>query len=119
MVSVAGSSVEDHLAWLRSVPQAAPAPGAIATTLGIPSAVVLALSGLIVVLVALKRDERWTFSAAVVAMTLASPALYLGHVGLAAAALAPWLRPLRARISLLRDAVRSAPSTARPSPSSG
>jgi Glycosyltransferase family 87 len=95
VIALLGSSPDAFLDWLRLVPATtAPAPGSLAASLGVRPAVVLIALGLAVAAVALatRRDERWTFAAAVVATTLASPALYLGHVGLAAAALAPWLR---------------------------
>lgn len=93
--------------WLRAVPLSAPAPGSVATILGVSSTVILAAAAIAVIAAAAARDERWTFSIAVVAATLASPALYLGHLGLAAAALAPWLLPVDQAIARIwaRDQV--------------
>jgi hypothetical protein len=46
----------------------------------------------VVIAAALRGDERLTFSVAVICAALASPALYLGTLGIAAAAAAPWIR---------------------------
>jgi hypothetical protein len=90
-VSIVGASLQAHVDWVRSVPTSAPAPGSVATLTGLPPSAVVVAFGLLVAAAATRRDERLTFSAAVLATTFASPALYLGHVGLAAAALTPWL----------------------------
>ncbi|HEX5825351.1 MAG TPA: glycosyltransferase family 87 protein [Candidatus Limnocylindrales bacterium] len=92
-VSLLGAGLGAHLDWLASVPRSQPAPMALASLTGLPSIVVIAILGLIVLAVSLRRDERLTFSAAVVAAALASPALYLGTLGIAAAAAAPWISP--------------------------
>lgn len=90
--SVAGAGIQNHLDWLSSVPRSAPAPTSIAGLLGLPSVVVVvALLGVVVV-ASRVAGERVSFSVAVVAAALASPALYLGTLGIAAAAAAPWLR---------------------------
>ena len=91
LVSLLGAGIDNHVDWLRSVPTSQPAPGSLATLFGVSPVIVLVVLGAIAILVAALADERWAFAAAVVATTLASPALYLGHLGLAAAALAPWL----------------------------
>ena len=63
---------------------------------------ILVLLAVVVGLVGLRRDERLTFSVAVVAAALASPALYLGTLGIAAAAAAPWLAQQDAVLARLR-----------------
>jgi hypothetical protein len=52
--------------------------------------------------VALRGDERLTFTAAAIAAGLASPALYLGTLGIAAAAAAPWAGDGRSLLAELR-----------------
>ncbi len=91
VLSVAGAGLQNHVDWLASVPKSAPAPQSIAALTGLPSIAVLVLLGVVVALVGLRGDERLTFSVAVVAAGLASPALYLGTLGIAAAAAAPWV----------------------------
>jgi Glycosyltransferase family 87 len=91
ILSLLGAGLQNHLDWLASVPRSMPVPGSIAGLTGLPSTAVSVALAIVVVLVALTRDERLTFSAAVVAAALASPALYLGTLGIAAAAAAPWL----------------------------
>lgn len=91
LVSLAGAGVQAHLDWLASVSQSQPAPMALATLTGLPSTVVLAVLAVVVAAVGLRGDERITFSVAVACAALASPALYLGTLGIAAAAAAPWL----------------------------
>jgi Glycosyltransferase family 87 len=95
-VSLAFAGVQNHLDWLVSLPNAAPAPTSIAGITGLPSTLVLVALAVVVVLVSRFGDERVTFSVAVVAAALASPALYLGTLGIAAAAAAPWIDPLSA-----------------------
>ena len=59
--------------------------------------------GLAVIAAGRLGNERLTFSVAVVAAALASPALYLGTLGIAAAAAAPWLAEgdtVRARLRM-------------------
>jgi hypothetical protein len=91
LVSLLGAGIDNHIDWLRSVPTSQPAPGSLATFFGVSPLVVLVALTAIAILVARLGDERWAFAAAILATTLSSPALYLGHLGLAAAALAPWL----------------------------
>ena len=90
-VSLIGAGVQNHLDWLASLPLAVPAPTSVAGITGLPSMLITAVLGGLVVLVSLRRDERLTFSVAVAAAALASPALYLGTLGIAAAAAAPWI----------------------------
>jgi Glycosyltransferase family 87 len=103
IVSLLGAGLQNHLDWLASVPRSAPVPTSIAGLTGLPSIVVEVAAVAAVVLVALTRDERLTFSAAVVAAALASPALYLGTLGIAAAAAAPWLAPAGSLTSRFRS----------------
>jgi len=102
VVSLVGAGVQNHLDWLASVPQAVPAPTSIAGMTGLPSAVVLVLSALAVLVASGLRDERVTFSVAVIAAALASPALYLGTIGIAAAAAAAWIAPATPVLPVLR-----------------
>ena len=91
VVSLTFAGVQNHLDWLASVPTAAPAPTSIAGATGVSSTIVLVAMIVLVVVISRIGDERLTFSAAVVAAALASPALYLGTLGIAAAAAAPWI----------------------------
>lgn len=117
VVSLLGAGFQNHLDWLRSVPAAAPAPTSIAGLTGLPPILVLVGLALAVAAIALRGDERLTFSAAVVGAALASPALYLGTLGIAAAAAAAWIPADGGILARLRprsgsigagDAVRSA-----------
>ena len=103
IVSLLGAGLQNHLDWLASVPRSAPVPTSIAGLTGLPSILVEAAAVVAVLVVALARDERLTFSAAVIAAALASPALYLGTLGIAAAAAAPWLPPASSLPSRLRS----------------
>jgi hypothetical protein len=102
LVSLAGAGIQNHLDWLASVPGAVPVPTSVAGLTGLPSTVVIA--AVVVGVLAISRwdDERLTFTAAVVGTALASPALYLGTLGIAAAAAAAWVTPQGAALSLLR-----------------
>jgi glycosyl transferase family 87 len=91
-VSLLGGGLQNHLDWLASVPASVPSPTSIAGLLGIPSTVVLVACAVVALAVGYRADDRVGFSVAVVAAALASPALYLGTLGIAAAAAAPWLR---------------------------
>jgi len=110
IVSLIGAGLQNHLDWLASVPLSAPAPTSVAGLTGLPAVVVEAIAVVAVIVVALARDERLTFSAAVIAAALASPALYLGTLGIAAAAAAPWLLPAGS----FAERFRSRPMSARP-----
>jgi hypothetical protein len=112
LVSLVGAGVDNHIDWLRSVPTSQPAPGSLATLFGVSPLVVLVVLGAIAVVVARLGDARWAFAGAVVATTLASPALYLGHLGLAAAALAPWLTS--GRLAVPRPIIDRRPQSASP-----
>jgi hypothetical protein len=92
VVSLLGAGLGAHLDWLASVPHAQPVPTAIASLVGLPSSIVIVILAAVVIAVALRGDERLTFSVAVICAALASPALYLGTLGIAAAAAAPWIR---------------------------
>ena len=89
-VSVLGSGIDAYASWLTGVTGAAPSPNAIATTLGISPAVVAALFSLPVVL--LWRRDNLSFTAAVIAAALMTPALYFSAFALLAAVAAPWIR---------------------------
>ena len=102
IVSLAGAGIQNHLDWLASVPSAVPVPTSVAGLTGLPSTVVIALVILSVLAISRLGDERLTFSAAVVGTALASPALYLGTLGIAAAAAAAWVAPEGGALSLLR-----------------
>jgi hypothetical protein len=91
VISLLGAGVEAHLDWLASVPHSQPVPTALASLIGVPSSIVIAALAVVAIAVALRGDERLTFSVAVVCAALASPALYLGTLGIAAAAAAPWI----------------------------
>ena len=102
VMSLAGAGLQNHLDWLASLSGTAPAPTSLAGLTGLPSWLILASSVVVVVLVALRGDERLTFSVAVLAAALASPALYLGTLGIAAAAAAPWAGEGRSLLAGLR-----------------
>jgi hypothetical protein len=101
--SLIGAGVEAHFEWLRSVPNSAPSPNALASLTGWPPFAVFTAFALLVLIVARAGDERTTFAVALVGTALATPALYFQALGLAAAASAPWIRsreltmPWRAR----------------------
>jgi len=101
-VSIAGAGIQNHLDWLASVPGAVPVPTSVAGLTGLPSAIVIAGGVLAVLGVARLGDERLTFSAAVVGTALASPALYLGTLGIGAAAAAAWVGPEACVLRTLR-----------------
>ncbi len=92
VVSLVGGGLQNHLDWLASVPGSAPSPTSVAGLLGIPSTAVLLVCAAVAIAVGLLVNDRIGFSVAIVAAALASPALYLGTLGIAAAAAAPWLR---------------------------
>jgi hypothetical protein len=100
--SLLGAGLQSHLDWLRSLPGTIPAPTSIAGITGLPSWVILGVAIGAVGLAALRRDERLTFSVAVIAAALASPALYVGTLGIAAAAAAPWVGEGRSVVASLR-----------------
>jgi alpha-1,2-mannosyltransferase len=102
VLSLAGAGIQNHLDWLASLPGTAPAPTSIAGLAGFPAWWILTLAVLLVVVVALRGDERLTFSVAVLAAAFASPALYLGTLGIAAAAAAPWVGEGWAMVDQLR-----------------
>jgi hypothetical protein len=81
---------ESWQAWLTAAPSASPSPLAIATWTGIPPLVVAALL-CIPVLIA-RRSERLGFTLAVVAASLATPALYFTAIAQLVVAPVPWLR---------------------------
>jgi hypothetical protein len=91
VVSLLGAGIGAHLDWLASVPNAHPVPTSIAGLTGLPSSIVLGILVVVVIAVALRGDERLTFSVAAICAALASPALYLGTLGIAAAAAASWV----------------------------
>ena len=102
VVSLAGAGIQNHLDWLRSVPTSTPAPSSISGLTGLPSGVVILVLLGVVLGISRHGDERLTFSAAVLATAFASPALYMGTLGIAAAAAAPWLDPDGAFLPALR-----------------
>jgi hypothetical protein len=109
--SLGGAGIQNHLDWLASLPGTAPAPTSIAGLTGLPSWLILAGAILVVVVVGRLGNERLTFSVAVVASALASPALYLGTLGIAAAAATPWVGDGRSVVASLRGrAVRAEPT---------
>ena len=111
IVSLAGAGLQNHLDWLAAVPRSAPAPMSVAALTGLPSFAVVLLAAALVAVVGLRGDERLTFTVAVVAAALASPALYLGTLGIAAAAAAPWVGEGRSVVASLRGrAVRTEPT---------
>jgi len=111
VVSVLGAGLQNHLDWLASLPGTAPAPTSLAGLTGLPSWLIIAASIAVVIVVALRGDERLTFTAAAIAAALASPALYLGTLGIAAAAAAPWVGEGRSVVASLRGrAVRAEPT---------
>jgi alpha-1,2-mannosyltransferase len=91
VLSLAGAGLQNHLDWLASVPRSLPVPTSLAGLTGLSSTVVLLVLVGFVALAGWAGDERLTFSVAVVAAAIASPALYLGTLGIAAAAAAPWI----------------------------
>jgi hypothetical protein len=91
IVSLAGAGLQNHLDWLASVPRSLPVPTSLAGLTGLSSTVILVALGVLVALAVWAGDERLGFSAAVIGAALASPALYLGTLGIAAAAAAPWI----------------------------
>ena len=111
VVSLAGAGLQNHLDWLAAVPKSAPAPMSVAALTGLPSFAVVLLAVALVAVVGLRGDERLTFTVAVIAAGLASPALYLGTLGIAAAAAAPWAGEGRSVVASLRGrAVRAEPT---------
>jgi len=114
VVSLAGAGLQNHLDWLASVPGAVPVPTSVAGLTGLPSTAVVVVLSLAAAAIALLRDERLTFSAAVVAATLASPALYLGTLGIAAAAAAAWIPAEGGRLSRLLQRSRAIPAAGAP-----
>lgn len=92
IVSLAGAGLQNHVDWLASVPHSLPVPTSLAGLSGLSSTVILLGLGVLVALAVWAGDERLGFSAAVVAAAIASPALYLGTLGIAAAAAAPWIQ---------------------------
>jgi hypothetical protein len=89
-VSFLGAGVDAYSGWLAGAGAASPSPSAIATQLGVSPAAVAALFALPVLL--LWGRDRPSFSAAVVAAALATPALYFSAFALLAAVVAPWIR---------------------------
>ncbi|HEY7131770.1 MAG TPA: glycosyltransferase family 87 protein [Candidatus Limnocylindrales bacterium] len=112
VVSLAGAGLQNHLDWLASVPQSVPAPTSLAGITGISSTVLLAIAAIVVLGVSRRGDERLTFSVAVVAAALVSPALYLGTFGIAAASAAAWIPERGSVLASLRAAQRPRPTTA-------
>jgi hypothetical protein len=92
-LSLWGAGLQAHLDWMRSVPDSHPSPMSLSSLTGLPSVVVAAASAVIVALVALRGDERLTFSAAAVLSGLAAPALYFQALALLAAVAVPWIEP--------------------------
>jgi glycosyl transferase family 87 len=92
IVSLAGAGLQNHLDWLASAPRSLPVPTSLAGLTGLSSTVILLALGALVALAVWAGDDRLGFSAAVVAAAIASPALYLGTLGIAAAAAAPWIQ---------------------------
>ncbi|HEV7811216.1 MAG TPA: glycosyltransferase 87 family protein, partial [Candidatus Limnocylindrales bacterium] len=125
IVSLLGGGLQNHLDWLASVPASAPSPTSLAGLLGIPSAVVLLGCAVVAIAVGFLANERIAFSVAVVAAAVASPALYLGTLGIAAAAAAPWLRrageppPWRGLVRAAPTVSPAAPGAAPPAVAPG
>jgi hypothetical protein len=87
LVSVLGAGIDSLTAWLASATTAAPSPSSFATLLGVSQAFVVGLFSLPVLL--LWGRHRASFSAAIVASALMTPALYFSAFALLAAAIAP------------------------------
>ena len=83
VVSLVGASPDAYADWWRSALSAAPSPNSLARATGLPTPVLAALLAL-PVLLAWRRD-RWSFGAAIVAATLATPAFYFSAIALLAA----------------------------------
>jgi hypothetical protein len=112
IVSLAGAGLQNHLDWLASVPRSVPAPTSISGMTGVSSTVLIAIAAIVILVVSRRGDERLTFSVAVVAAALVSPALYLGTFGIAAASAAAWIPERGSVLSSLRAAQRPRPTTA-------
>lgn len=87
-LSIAGAGLDAHRSWLQTALPAAPAPLSVAGMTGLPALVVVIGAAVIVLGVAAIRRERLTFVTAIVAATLASPALYFTALAGLASALA-------------------------------
>ena len=96
-LSLVGAGPDNHVAWLTSVPGSAPMPLSIAATLGLPSLVVAASVGALVVAGAcaaarLSREDI-LFSITAIGAAIATPSLYFASI----AGLLLGLVPLRRR----------------------
>ena len=67
VISVIGAWIENHLDWLRSVPESAPSPASISSMTGMPAILVFCACALI---------SLFGWSAGVVATTFATPVVY-------------------------------------------
>jgi hypothetical protein len=95
VASLIGAGIDAYLSWFEAAAAAAPSPAALATQLGLAPAIVAVAFSLPVLI--LWRRDRFSFSAAVVAAALVTPALYFSAFALLAAVVTPWVRPHRAK----------------------
>lgn len=95
-ISVVGAGVQNHVAWLGSVPESAPMPLSVAAWTGLPSVVVAGASALAAAVLAStfgrRGREDLAFAAAVIASVAATPAFYFAALATCAVALVPWAR---------------------------
>ncbi len=87
LIALVGAGADSWADWIKSVPNSAPSPLALASQTGLPTAVVAGLLG-VPALVSL-RSDIWGFRFAVVAAALATPALYFQAIAILAATLVP------------------------------
>lgn len=116
LASLAGAGVGAHFEYLdamRTAGNGAATPlslPGVLTTAGAPSwLATMSLPMLVAVGAAaaflVRRDERISFTILAVVAALATPVVYFQTIALAAAGIAPWLRPLAPRVILTRPAV--------------
>jgi len=95
-ISVVGAGVQNHVAWLRSVPESAPMPLSVAAWTGLPSFVVAGASALAAAVLASafgrRGREDLAFAAALIASVAATPAFYFAALATCAVALVPGAR---------------------------
>ena len=93
LVGLAGAGVENHLEWLRTVPDSAPMPLSIAARTGWPAIVVAGVvAGVVVVgiVVAARRGQEGAlFALAIAGAALATPAFYFAALASLVVAVVP------------------------------
>ena len=98
-VSMAGAGLENHAAWLASVPGSEPMPLSIAAWTGLPTVVVAGVVGASAAVAAILcrsgGRENLAFGATILASAAATPAFYFAALATVSAAMVPWM-PARA-----------------------